>query len=124
MDLVRGVKVDLVHRWVSEGNTSSHSGSEGSLPLAPTDSEGSERSDRGCLRGSPLSHSGILPTRNVNYTEKEKGQTLKFEDLSLDAPLGPEILNLWIDFKKVVKFIDDNASWLKPSMASLMMKKK
>ena len=74
----------------------------------------------------PLSKNEFLFTFNLdssNYEEKEKGQTLKKEDLSFDAPLGHEILNLWIDFKKVVKFIDDNASWLKPSLAALMKNK-
>ena len=47
-----------------------------------------------------------------NYEEKEKGQTLKFEDLSLDAPRNSEMLNLWRDFLKVVKFIDENQEWL------------
>ena len=38
----------------------------------------------------PLSKNEFLFTFNLessNYEEKEKGQTLKFEDLSLDAPL-------------------------------------
>lgn len=34
-----------------------------------------------------------------------------------------EILNLWEDFKKVVKFIDDNFEWLNPLMESITNKK-
>ena len=34
-----------------------------------------------------------------------------------------EILNLWEDFKKVVKFIDDNFEWLNPLMESITKKK-
>lgn len=44
--------------------------------------------------------------------KKKKGQTLKIEDLSLDAPRTSEMLNLWRDFLKVVKFIDENQEWL------------
>ena len=44
--------------------------------------------------------------------KKKKGQTLKIEDLSLDAPRNSEMLNLWRDFLKVVKFIDENQEWL------------
>ena len=46
--------------------------------------------------------------------KKKKGQTLKIEDLSLDAPQSVELLNIWWDFLKVVEFIDDNRSWLLP----------
>ena len=34
-----------------------------------------------------------------------------------------EILNLWEDFKKVVKFIDDNFEWLNPLMENITNKK-
>ena len=34
-----------------------------------------------------------------------------------------EILNLWEDFKKVVKFIDDNFEWLNPLMEHITHKK-
>ena len=30
------------------------------------------------------------------------------------APQNSEILNLWNDFLKVVKFIDENKEWLNP----------
>ena len=48
----------------------------------------------------------------MGYKEKEKGQTLISEDLSSVAPAGVELLNLWNDFRKVVKFIDENP-WVK-----------
>lgn len=35
---------------------------------------------------------------------------------ALEAPLMSEILNLWEDFKLVVKFIDENNVWLKVLM--------
>ena len=50
--------------------------------------------------------------KSVGYKEKEKGQTLISEDLSSVAPAGVELLNLWNDFRKVVKFIDENP-WVK-----------
>lgn len=31
-----------------------------------------------------------------------------------------EILNLWNDFQKVVKFIDENYNWLNPIMEQVM----
>ena len=34
-----------------------------------------------------------------------------------------EILNLWEDFKKVVKFIDENFEWLNPLMEHITHKK-
>ena len=34
-----------------------------------------------------------------------------------------EILNLWNDFQKVVKFIDDNWSWLNPMMEQITNQK-
>lgn len=34
-----------------------------------------------------------------------------------------EILNLWEDFKKVVKFIDENFEWLNPLMEHIIHKK-
>lgn len=41
------------------------------------------------------------------------GQTLNFEDLSHLAPQELEKLNLiWRDFRKVVRFIDENREWL------------
>ena len=32
------------------------------------------------------------------------------------APPSVELLNIWIDFRKVVKFIDDNQGWLTPCL--------
>lgn len=34
-----------------------------------------------------------------------------------------EILNLWDDFQKVVKFIDENYNWLNPIMEQVMNQK-
>ena len=48
----------------------------------------------------------------MNYGDKEKGQTLNFEDLSNLAPQTVELLNLWNDFRKVVAFIYENRDWL------------
>ena len=62
-----------------------------------------------------ISHSGSakkISEKSVGYKEKEKGQTLISEDLSSVAPAGIELLNLWNDFRKVVKFIDENP-WVK-----------
>ena len=60
----------------------------------------------------------------MGYEEKEKGQTLNFEDLSSVAPAGIELLNLWNDFRKVVKFIDENQTWLRPLMDRVASNKK
>ena len=60
----------------------------------------------------------------MGYKDKEKGQTLISEDLSALAPPSVELLNLWNDFRKVVKFIDENAVWLKPLMARIVENKK
>jgi hypothetical protein len=59
-------------------------------------------------------------TYTYKYT-KEKGQTLKKEDLSFDAPRNSEMLNLWRDFLIVVKFIDENREWLKPLFKEVRM---
>jgi hypothetical protein len=50
---------------------------------------------------------------------KEKGQTLISDDLSSLAPAGIEMLNLWNDFRKVVKFIDENP-WVKPLLEKII----
>ena len=57
----------------------------------------------------------VYDLKSVGYEGKEKGQTLNFEDLSYVAPAGIELLNLWNDFRKVVKFIDENP-WVKPML--------
>ena len=38
------------------------------------------------------------------------------------APLSIEMLNLWNDFRKVVKFIDDNP-WVKPMLERIVKDK-
>ena len=53
-------------------------------------------------------------------TIKEKGQTLNFEDLSSVAPQSVELLNLWSDFRKIVQFVDDNSTWLRPLMLRVL----
>lgn len=60
----------------------------------------------------------------MGYEEKEKGQTLIFEDLSFFAPACVELLNLWNDFRKVVQFVDDNQTWLRPLMYRVAANKK
>ena len=40
------------------------------------------------------------------------------------APAGIELLNLWNDFLKVVRFIDDNAIWLHPLLDKVAVNKK
>ena len=64
----------------------------------------------------------VFDLKSVGYEEKEKGQTLNFEDLSTFAPPSIELLNLWNDFRKVVKFIDENP-WVK-SMLERIVKDK
>ena len=64
----------------------------------------------------------VYDLKSVGYEEKEKGQTLNFEDLSTVAPAGIELLNLWNDFRKVVKFIDENP-WVKPMLEKIIESK-
>ena len=40
------------------------------------------------------------------------------------APPSIELLNLWNDFRKVVKFIDENQTWLRPLMDRVASNKK
>ena len=40
------------------------------------------------------------------------------------APESIELLNLWNDFRKVVQFIDDNQTWLRPLMDRVAANKK
>ena len=65
----------------------------------------------------------VFDLKSVGYEEKEKGQTLNFEDLSSVAPPTIEMLNLWNDFRKVVKFIDENP-WVKPMLERIVENKK
>ncbi|MBR6416244.1 MAG: hypothetical protein IKS22_09095 [Bacteroidales bacterium] len=70
----------------------------------------------------PVSQNEFLFARYLNpmnYGEKEKGQTLNFEDLSNLAPRNSEMLNLWRDFLQVVKFIDENQEWINPLLRHL-----
>ena len=55
---------------------------------------------------------------------KKKRQILISEDLSSVAPAGIELLNLWNDFRKVVQFIDDDQTWLRPLMDRVAVNKK
>ena len=49
---------------------------------------------------------------------------LSYKRLSLTSVRQDiEMLNLWEDFKKVVKFIDDNFEWLNPLMEHITHKK-
>ena len=59
-----------------------------------------------------------LPNFTLSY-RKEKGQILISEDLSSVAPAGVELLNLWNDFRKVVKFIDENP-WIKSLLEKII----
>ena len=58
----------------------------------------------------------------MGYKDKEKGHTLISEDLSTFAPESVELLNLWNDFRKVVRFIDENP-WVKPLLARIQSDK-
>lgn len=57
-----------------------------------------------------------MTNKNANYL---KSKQLAFVEVRQNI----EILNLWEDFKKVVKFIDDNFEWLNPLMESITNKK-
>ena len=49
-------------------------------------------------------------------------RTQKKRTTSLPSALAPEseaMLNLWRDFRKVVKFIDENKTWLLPALEAL-----
>ena len=49
-------------------------------------------------------------------------EVLNFFSASFDAPLSIEMLNLWNDFRKVVKFIDENP-WVKPMLERIVKDK-
>jgi hypothetical protein len=56
----------------------------------------------------------------VHCRQKQKRATL------LPSALAPEseaMLNLWRDFRKVVKFIDINRGWLEPLLEQAKSKK-
>lgn len=55
----------------------------------------------------------------IAVREKSRTIIIKFEDLSGVAPAGIELLNLWNDFRKVVKFIDENP-WVRPLLDKII----
>ena len=62
------------------------------------------------------------PSKNRgNYNEKEVAISRNL--LIFGAPAGVELLNLWNDFRKVVKFIDENP-WVKPMLERIVENKK
>ena len=56
------------------------------------------------------------------YVHKEKEVAISRNLLIFSAPAGIELLNLWNDFRKVVKFIDENP-WVKPMLEKIMRDK-
>ena len=52
----------------------------------------------------------------------EKEVAISRNLLIFSAPLSIEMLNLWNDFRKVVKFIDDNP-WVKPMLERIVKDK-
>ena len=61
------------------------------------------------------------PSKNRgNYNEKEVAISRNL--LIFGAPPTIEMLNLWIDFRKVVKFIDENP-WVKPILGRIQSDK-
>ena len=61
------------------------------------------------------------PKNRSNYNEKEVAISRNL--LIFGAPAGDELLNLWNDFRKVVKFIDENP-WVKPMLERIVENKK
>ena len=61
------------------------------------------------------------PKNRGNYNEKEVAISRNL--LILGAPAGIELLNLWNDFRKIVKFIDENP-WVKPMLERIVENKK
>lgn len=55
----------------------------------------------------------------MQHSTKGKGQINFSTDLSSAAPVSIEMLNLWNDFRKIVKFIDENP-WVKPMLEKIM----
>ena len=72
-------------------------------------------------RTSGNQHGFAIDTQNCYFKTRKKHLLFDCKcfifNLFVSAPLTGEILNLWEDFRKVVKFIDDNANWLKPLMS-------
>ena len=63
----------------------------------------------------------IPPQNRGNYNEKEVAISRNL--LIFGAPPTIEMLNLWNDFRKVVKFIDENP-WVKPMLERIVENKK
>lgn len=61
------------------------------------------------------------PKNRGNYNEKEVAISRNL--LIFGAPATIEMLNLWNDFRKVVKFIDENP-WVKPMLERIVENKK
>lgn len=61
------------------------------------------------------------PKNRGNYNEKEVAISRNL--LIFGAPVSVELLNLWNDFRKVVKFIDENP-WVKPMLERIVENKK
>ena len=59
----------------------------------------------------------IPPQNRGNYNEKEVAISRNL--LIFGAPVSDELLNLWNDFRKVVKFIDENP-WVKPMLERIV----
>jgi hypothetical protein len=64
----------------------------------------------------------IYHCRNIPWLYNEKKDD--FSVILFFAPAGIELLNLWNDFRKVVKFIDENQTWLRPLMDRVASNKK
>ena len=62
------------------------------------------------------------PPKNRGYYN-EKEVAISRNLLIFGAPAGDELLNLWNDFRKVVKFIDENP-WVKPMLERIVENKK
>ena len=65
----------------------------------------------------------LFDLRSGECEDKKERQTIKNDDLSLLVHPTIEILNLWEDFKKVVKFIEENHNWLNPLMDDIIHNK-
>ena len=63
----------------------------------------------------------IPPQNRGNYNEKEVAISRNL--FIFGAPPTIEMLNLWNDFRKVVKFIDENP-WVKPMLERIVENKK
>ena len=65
----------------------------------------------------------VYDLNSVSYEQKQNEQTFVSDDLFVLAPLRDDYLNrVWRDFRKVVRFIEDNASWLLPMLEQVKKK--